>query len=69
MSPKDKAKDLFDRFYIAIPSDERGNDFSAAVQCALIAVDEILGSMDAEDDHIKYNYWNDVKQELKSHII
>ena len=65
MTPKDKAKALFDRFYIAIPSDERGNDFYAAVQCALIAVDEMIDHVEMMDDNAAINYWEDVRQELK----
>lgn len=36
-----------------------------AIQCAVIAVDEIMSTIDAEDHFILYNYWQEVKKEIK----
>lgn len=66
MTPKEKAKELVDKF-----SDlEDGEMYiGKAKQCALIAVDEIISeiepsvSMDVIEARIKY--WEEVKQEIK----
>jgi hypothetical protein len=71
MTPKEKAKELFDKFYMAIPSDEMGLCDEASRQCALIAVDEI---MLLEQKHIldKYielglvSYYQEVKREIEA---
>jgi hypothetical protein len=58
MTPKEKAKDLIKRFY-SVGAIE-------CKQCALIAVDEIIYSVD--DEHVSdiFNeYWDEVKQEIK----
>ena len=62
MKAKEKAKELVDKF-----SDlEDGEMYiGKAKQCALIAVDEIMATVDAEDQVVLYNYWQKVKQELK----
>jgi hypothetical protein len=62
MKAKEKAKELVDKF-----SDlEDGEMYiGKAKQCALIAVDEIMATVDAEDHVVLYNYWQKVKQELK----
>ena len=39
MTPKEKAKELYNKFYMAIPSDEMGLCDEASRQCALIAVE------------------------------
>ena len=71
MTPKEKAKELYDKFYMAIPSDEMGLSDDASRQCALIVVDEI---MLLEQKHIldKYielglvSYYQEVKREIES---
>ena len=35
-------------------------------RCALIAVDEVMGAIDAEDHVILYNYWQQVRTELEN---
>ena len=57
MTPKEKAKELVDRFRIG----DR-NMKSKAKQCALICVDEILETYIDLDP--KLNYWKEVKQEI-----
>ena len=36
-----------------------------AKQCTLVAVDEVLSTMDEEDNYVMYKYWEEVKQELE----
>ena len=67
MIPKEKAKELFDKFslgYYHAPN---------AKQCALIAVDEIMEFMKMDDEYTEtsynanskwVNYWLEVKQEI-----
>lgn len=67
MTPKEKAKELADRFYNEVKYMER------AKQCALIAVDEILTVVKFYEkqncrlliDNIKVLYWQEVKQEIE----
>lgn len=70
MTPKEKAKELFDKFYMAIPSDEMGLCDEASRQCALIAVDEIIKANPYErnktDMDSTIDYWEAVKQNLKN---
>jgi hypothetical protein len=42
MTPKEKAKELFEKMYNKIQSDELGLNYQSAKECALIAVDECL---------------------------
>jgi hypothetical protein len=64
MTPKEKAIELYEKFYYKIPTllDEKILD-CLAQECALIAVDEILklcwnGNLKAQE------YWQEVKQEI-----
>jgi len=65
MTPKDKAKELVDKF-----SDlEDGEMYiGKAKQCAIIAVDEIMKQCyDYRDIDLQasYDYWEEVKQEIE----
>jgi hypothetical protein len=70
MTPKEKAKELIEK-YLKLDI-EIGGQYDGyltmkmhdAKQCALIAVDEIINIIDAEDQFILYNYWQQVKQEI-----
>lgn len=71
MTPKEKAKELFDKMYLV--DDPMGNYpmcFDTAKQCALIAVDEILNddwyipSFDEMTERKKY--WQEVKNEINN---
>lgn len=77
MTPKEKAKELVDKFRIHQPVWELKED---AKQCALIAVDEILNCPAMNDcEQVKYSdgsyareyyevpnkYWSKVKQEIE----
>ena len=63
MNAKEKAKELYDKM---LNSDIMNMTKYCTKQCALIAVDEIMGTIDAEDHVILYNYWQKVKSELQS---
>ena len=67
MIPKEKAKELVDKMYMI--DDPIGNYpmcFDTAKQCALIAVDEIINSVDNEHVSDIYNeFWENVKQEIE----
>jgi hypothetical protein len=64
MTPKEKAKDLFDRYYELV-SYPTPNWRSVTKQCALIAVDELLFELDGAGQKIRYNYYQEVKQEIE----
>ena len=71
MTPKEKAKELYFKFYSKIPSiqDEGETQYEASKQCVLIAVDEILKSnptiIDCDKTELNYKYWQEVKQEIE----
>jgi len=65
MTPKEKAKELFStyRYALSIPNAPLGeNKDSVAKQCALIAVNEVLGYMGADRGT---EFWLKVKQEIE----
>lgn len=74
MTPKEKAKELVNKFYFIIPLDKMTIDFNLAKNCALIAVDEIIeelafmwcgygGFEDILDE--RQAYYIEVKQEIE----
>ena len=71
MTPKEKAIELFNKFYDAIPSNDMGLNYDASEKCALIAVDEILWEIikyaDNSREYVVENskYWQEVKQEIE----
>ncbi len=68
MTPKEKAKELFDKFYQEAPLDEikfYSNDVMAK-SCALIAVDELIYETQFELPNIRQKYWINVKQEKEN---
>jgi hypothetical protein len=75
MTPKEKAEELVDKFVQYTPADSEF-EYPYAKQCALIAVNEMLGNaamiwggrntetgLTARDEFRKY--WNEVKKELE----
>lgn len=70
MTPKEKAKDLFNKMYIV--DDPMGNYpmcFETAKQCALIAVDEMLDFRNAlyiNEGSLAHKYLLDVKHEIEN---
>jgi len=74
MDKKQKAQELFDKYFLltAHAMDEKYGwvavalNKSLAKQCALIAVDEIINSVDNEHVSDIFNdYWEEVKQEIE----
>jgi hypothetical protein len=72
MTPKDKAKELFNKMYFV--DDPIGNFpmcIETAIQCSLIAVDEIISS-NPHSNPLNTNvestmeYWQQVKQEIQA---
>lgn len=68
MTPKEKAKELRDKFYdqrdYVMIGDEFANE--RARQCALIAVEEIMDVLwDNGTSSNYYKYWQEVKQEIE----
>jgi hypothetical protein len=82
MTPKENAKQLFDKMYMV--DDPMGNYpmcFDTAKQCALIAVDEILneipeffkdsiqtfkGDIKIDVPNCSYDFWKQVKHEIEA---
>ena len=68
MTPKEKAKELIDRFNeytvvssIHYPSGKIMEDLTNAKQCALIAVNELIKSV----SDVNSWYWEEVKEEIE----
>jgi hypothetical protein len=62
MNPKNKAKELVDKF--SVVGLQQRNE---GIQCALIAVDEMLNFQEnliITEGSIAYHYWNEVKKEI-----
>ena len=57
MIAKEKAIELYERFFYAIPSmsDEGELEHKIAKQCALIAVDEIIKALEEYDERTEKN--------------
>jgi hypothetical protein len=64
MTPKEKAQELVDKYYIF---NHIGNRH--AIKCAVIAVDEIIKSnpiaFDEDDNCIAKQWWQEVKQQIE----
>jgi hypothetical protein len=62
MNPKNKAKELVDKF--SVVGLQQRNE---GIQCALIAVDELIKLYEYENPHrgFKISYWDDVKEEIE----
>jgi hypothetical protein len=64
MTPKDKAKELVDKFTV-VGLQQRNE----GIQCALIAVDEICEAINWHEFEVpneEFNYWNRVKLEIEN---
>ena len=64
MTPKEKAKELLNKYSLLVPIDFGGMDKELAKQCALIAVDEILNEYWSHDTK-RRDWWQEVKQEIE----
>ena len=58
MTPKEKAKELVDKFINATDYNGYGTE------CALIAVEELIYETQFEVPNIRQRYWQQVKQEI-----
>jgi hypothetical protein len=81
MTPKDKAKELFNKFCYAIRTEERGDGYYTNVfhakECALIAVDGIIAissltkivytesTNNSISQYTEHYYWQQVKKEIE----
>jgi len=77
MTPKEKAIQLYQKHFSMIKIEspiDKVSSIPYVKECALIAVDEILEFMEADDfdsdtcywaNHIKMKYWYEVKQEIE----
>ena len=70
MTPKEKAREIFDKYWLFFVEDTDAMGIHKLTKkCALIAVDEIL-EMDLpileEDADGFYDYWEQVKHEINS---
>jgi hypothetical protein len=64
MTPKDKARELVEKYYWTFGDGYLGQQH---IQCALIAVDEIIKAMDNVMLPNPFKqYWNKVKQEIQA---
>jgi hypothetical protein len=71
MTPKEKAKELFDKMFLIIENKGMYDDLYRAKQCALIAVDEILDlkhivTLRRNMHEMELEYWDEVKQEIEN---
>lgn len=62
MKAKDKATQLI---YAFEAFTDNANEYKFAIQCALIAVDEIINALEYLDDDSEY-FWEEVKRELQN---
>jgi hypothetical protein len=65
MTPKEKARELFDKYYDLFPGKYKIDfGYRESKKCALVAVDEILNS-GKDVDEFADAYWQEVKNEIK----
>ena len=66
ITPKEKTKEIVNKFYYYVESISESQQQENAKQCALISVDEILSFIDNSDFTNLYwlNYWTEVKEEI-----
>ena len=63
MTPKEKAKELVDKFFNEMPKYLQGKlGRETAKESALICVDEIISSTFVQNN--TFNYWSEVKEEI-----
>ena len=68
MTPKEKAKELFDKFMEPVDGLHKyPMCFDTAKQCTLIAVDEIIEALHEHhwQNRLIIDYWKEVKQEIE----
>lgn len=65
MTPKDKAKELFDKYYYLLPLSDYERTIKKAKQCALIVVDEMIEESIGYLSIVRNKYWKKVKREIE----
>jgi hypothetical protein len=67
MTPKEKAEELVNKFYSKVDEERLlvNKYWSNAKFCALIAVDEIINSINPFGMFLGKDYWQEVKQEIE----
>jgi siderophore synthetase component len=71
MTPKEKAQDLVNAYRIILMDEDTdcGNEIlctSIAIKNALVAVNEIWNALESARAFEEYNYWQEVRQEIKN---
>lgn len=71
MTPKQKAEDLVSTYRIILMDEDTdcGNELlctSIAIKNALVAVNEIWNALESARAFEEYNYWQEVRQEIKN---
>ena len=71
MTPKEKAQDLVNTYRIILMDEDTdcGNEIlctSIAIKNALVAVNEIWDALESERVFEQYDYWQEVRQEIKN---
>ena len=61
MTPKEKAKELFNKMFCS----SRSIEVEQAKKCALIAVDELIYETQFEVPNIRQRWWQEVKTEIE----
>jgi siderophore synthetase component len=70
MTPKEKAQDLVNAYRMILMDEDTdcGNEIlctSIAIKNALVAVNEIWNALESARAFEEYNYWQEVRQEIK----
>jgi hypothetical protein len=82
MTPKEKAKELVEKIMLKMPPEIIPTEFGCdiklkgytknAIQCTLIAVDEIIEALPCREEYVcewklidNTEYWREVKQDLE----
>jgi len=71
-TPKEKAKELFDHYYILIQDigGELGQEILVSIlakHCALFAAREVLQDKWNTQDYDQYHYWEEVEHEIENY--
>ena len=67
MTPKEKAIELVENFHNNVSTHYKNMSISASIDCARIAVDEILKANAVwYEGSIPYKYWTKVKKEINN---
>jgi hypothetical protein len=67
MTPKEKAEELFNKYYSYLKANLMYDEeaIEDAKVCALIAVDEIINLYTNDDVVLDWKYWQEIKQEIE----